>query len=144
LKSHPASGLVGMFSGKLCFGSAMIPGVKKLSWSAFRCLLGILLVTSASWLVPTPSAAEVTVFLQDGRTIQAEGTEVIGDRIRITKPAETIELPRSAVLSIHQVSPPEASPSPPLPADVYRNLTQQMTDKVRGEIQGQAGVARGK
>jgi len=74
------------------------------------------------------------VFLEDGRTIQAEKTEIIGDRVRIEKPAETIELPRSAVLSIHRVTPPSSSPSAPPPAEVYRDLTQQMTEKVRREI----------
>ena len=74
------------------------------------------------------------VFLEDGRTIQADKTEIIGDRVRIEKPAETIELPRSAVLSIHRVTPPTASPNVSPPAEVYRDLTPQMTDKVRGEI----------
>jgi hypothetical protein len=83
-------------------------------------------------------AAEI-VFLEDGRTIQAEKTEIIGDRVRIEKPTETIELPRSAVLSIHRVTSPTASPNVPPPAEVYRDLTPQMTDKVRREIQERSG-----
>ncbi len=79
------------------------------------------------------------MFLEDGRTIQAEKTEIIGDRIRIERPAETIELPRSAVLSIHRVSPPTTSPNVPPPAEVYPDLTQQMTDKVRREIKERTG-----
>jgi hypothetical protein len=87
------------------------------------------------------SAGEI-VFLEDGRTIQAEKTEIIGDRVRIEKPAETIELPRSAVLSIHRLTPPTASPNDPPPAEVYRDLTQQMTEKVRREIQEHSGAPR--
>src|SRR5512137_1938870 len=79
-------------------------------------------------------AAE-TIFLQDGRTIQADKVEIIGDRVRIEKPAETIELPRSDVLSIHPSAPPSASP----PGDVYRGMTEQMNDKVRREIEGRPG-----
>ncbi len=122
----------------------MIRGVEKRTWQVFRWPLGVLLLTSASWLLPAPSAAAEIVFLQNGRTIQAERTQIIGNRIRIEKPTETIELPDSAVLSIHQVSPPTASPSSSPPADVYRDLTQQMADKVRGEIQGQVGASRAK
>lgn len=93
-----------------------------------------LLLLAASCLLPAVSSAGEIVFLEDGRTIQAEKTEIIGDRVRIENPAETIELPRSAVLSIHRVTPPTASPNVPPPAEVYGDLTQQMTDKVRREI----------
>lgn len=89
------------------------------------------------------SAEEVIIFLQDGRTIQAEKTEIIDDRIRIEKPAGKIEIPRSDVLSIHLVAPPKASPSIPPPADVYRDLTPQMTHKVRRESP-EPGAPRGK
>src|SRR5574337_1132105 len=92
--------------------------------------------------VTVAMAAEVIIFLQDGRTIQAEKTEVIGDRIRIEKHAGTIEIPRSDVLSIHPVTPPKASPSIPPSADVYRDMTPQMTDKVRREIP-EPGAPRG-
>lgn len=111
---------------------------------------GVMLRTSlvclgVALLLPSTSAsaAEVIIFLQDGRTIQAEKTEVIGDRIRIEKQAGTIEIPRSDVLSIHPVSPPKASPTGPAPADVYRDMTPQMTDKVRREIP-EPGAPRGK
>jgi hypothetical protein len=103
------------------------------------CFLGavcLLLVTDAC-------AEEVIIFLQDGRTIQAEKTEIIGDRIRIEKPAGMIEILRSDVLSIHPVTPPKASPMTPPPADVYRDMTPQMTDKVRREI-SEPGAPRGK
>jgi hypothetical protein len=94
-----------------------------------------LLLLAAACLLPAVSSAEEIVFLEDGRTIQADKTEIIGDRVRIEKPAETIDIPRSAVRSIHRVTPPTASPNVPPPAEVYRDLTPQMTDKIRREIQ---------
>ncbi len=108
-----------------------------------RCLfrIGLLLLVVASGFSPDFAASEEIIFLQDGRTIQAERTEIIGDRIRIEKPAETIELPRSDVLSIHPVTPPTASPNVPPPAEVYRDLTQQMTDKIHREIQERPGAS---
>ena len=103
--------------------------------SGVDCLvLLFFLLPAASWLLPALVSAAEVVFLGDGRTIQADKTEIIGDRVRIEKPAETIELPRSAVLSIHRVTPPTVSPNVPPPAEVYRDLPQQMTDKVRREI----------
>ena len=111
--------------------------------AASRPLLLFLLLPSAWCLLPTITSAEEIIFLQDGRTIRAEKTEIIGDRIRIEKPAETIEISRSDVLSIHPVTPPTASPNVPPPADVYRDMTQQMTDKVRREIP-EPGAPRGK
>jgi hypothetical protein len=85
---------------------------------------------------PAQSAmAAETIFLQDGRTIQADKVEIVGDRVRIEKPAETIEIPRSDILSIHPSAPPSASP----PGDVYRGMTEQMNDKVRREIEGRPG-----
>ena len=101
-------------------------------WIVLVCIAAGL--PAASCLLPAVSSAAEIVFLEDGRTIQADKTEIIGDRVRIEKPAETIELPRSAVLSIHRVTPPTASPNVPPPAEVYRDLPQQMTDKVRREI----------
>lgn len=98
--------------------------------------LGVFLLVVGSLLVGAAVSAGEIVFLQDGRTIQAEQTEIIGDRVRIHKPAETIELPRSAVLSIHRLLPPTASP-----AEVYRDLTQQMTDRVRRELQKRPGAS---
>ena len=76
------------------------------------------------------------IFLQDGRVIQADKVEIQGDRVRITKPAETIDVPRSEVSSIHSSSAPNPSAGPSAPAEVYRDMTQQMNDKVRREIEG--------
>jgi hypothetical protein len=108
--------------------------------------LGLPLLAPVSWVLPTASEAAVILFLQDGRTIQAEGREILGDRIRIETPTKTSELAGSAVLSIHPVSPPTTSPTGPPPADVYQDLTQQMTDKVRCEVQNDppATVYRGR
>jgi len=83
-----------------------------------------------------PAVAAETIFLQDGRTIQAEKVEIIGDTVRIQKPAETIDIPRSEVLTIHPSAPPKVSPGP---ADVYRGTTRQMNDKVRREIESRPG-----
>ena len=88
-----------------------------------------------------PANAAETVFLQDGRTIDADKVEIIGDTVRIQTPAETIDLNRSEVLSIHSSSAPTVSPGP---ADVYRDLTQQMNEKVRQEIQRQPGKSGGR
>ena len=96
--------------------------------------IAIVLLAVVGQSAQSAIAAE-TIFLQDGRTIQADKVEIIGDRVRIEKPAETIELPRSDVLSIHPSAPPSASP----PGDVYRGITEQMNDKVRREIEGRPG-----
>ena len=115
-------------------------------------LLGILLTVSVSLSdgsADTASAAEPTdgrpvalagadreiLFLRDGRTIQAEGSETLDNRVRIETPTERIDLPSSAVLSIHRMEAPAGSSGRPAPAEVYRGLTQQMTDQVRGQIQ---------
>jgi hypothetical protein len=79
-----------------------------------------------------------TIFLKDGRTIQAEGTQTLGNRTRVETPTGRIDLPSSEVLSIHPMNSPATSPSGPPPVDVYRGLTQQMTDRVRGQLQEQA------
>lgn len=102
-------------------------------------LVALLAAIGIGLAMPAAAFAEEIIFLQDGRTIRAEKTEIVGDRIRIEKPAETIEIPRSDVLSIHPVTPPIASPNVPPPAEVYRDMTQQMTDKVRREIAKQSG-----
>jgi hypothetical protein len=81
--------------------------------------------------VNSAGAAE-TIFLQDGRTIRADKVEIIGDTVRIEKPTETIDISRSEVLSIHSAAPQAVSPGP---ADVYRDMMQQMNDKVRREIE---------
>lgn len=103
-------------------------------WGSSR-WLGLSLVAMASWLLSTPATAAEIIFLQDGRTIQADKTEVIGDSLRIHKPTEIIDIPRTDVLSIHEVSPPKAPPSTPPPAEVYRDTTQQMNEKVRRDTQ---------
>jgi hypothetical protein len=134
-----------VFAGVRRFGSSVVRSFRKgearNGWNGRPSLkLGkrlmrlFLLLLAASCLLPVVSSAGEIVFLEDGRTIQAEKTEIIGDRVRIEKPAETIALPRSAVLSIHRVTSPTASPNVPPPAEVYRDLTQQMTEKVRREI----------
>ena len=111
------------------------------SWLSTTWLIRVLL-TIGLWFFATESRADEIIFLQDGRTIRAEKTEIIGGRVRIEKPAETIELPRSEVLSIHQVASPTASPRVPPPSEVYRDMTQQMTDRVRREIQDRPGTSR--
>jgi hypothetical protein len=95
-------------------------------------------------VLPAAREAAVILFLWEGRMIQAEGMEICGG-IRVETPTKTIELPGSAVLSIHPVSPSTPSPTGPPPADVYQGLTQQMTDKVRREVQNNppATVDRG-
>jgi hypothetical protein len=99
-----------------------------------------LLLVASCLLPPVPSAGEV-VFLEDGRTIHAERVEVMGNRVRIFKPAETIDVPKAAVRSIHQLSPP-AGVARPSPAEVYRDLPQQMDTKIRQEIKrGRDGSA---
>jgi len=103
-------------------------------WGSSR-WFGLSLLVAACWSLSTPAVAAETIFLQDGRTIQADKTEVIGDRLRIHKPTEIIEVPRTDVLSIHEVSPPTAPPSTPPPAEVYRDTTQQMNEKVRRDTQ---------
>ena len=101
-----------------------------------RLLLLALLLVLCVCRLPVHVAAAETVFLQDGRTIQADKVEIVGDTVRIQKPAETIELPRSQVLSIHPSTAPRVSPGP---ADVYRDTTRQMNDKIRGEIESRPG-----
>jgi hypothetical protein len=88
------------------------------------------------WQHADRAVAAETLFLQDGRTIQADKVEIVGDTVRVQKPSETIELHRSEVLSIHHSSAPGASPGP---ADVYRDTTRQMNDKVRREIEERPG-----
>ena len=97
--------------------------------------LAALLLLVAGLLAGSASATEY-IFLQDGRVIQADKAEIIGDQLRITKPTETIDVPRSAVSSIHSSTPPNPSAGPSAPAEVYRDMTQQMNDKLRREIEG--------
>jgi hypothetical protein len=96
--------------------------------------IGAMFLAIVGYPALSTMAAE-TIFLQDGRAIQADKVEIIGDRVRIEKPTETIDLPRSEILSIHPSTAPSASP----PADVYRGMGEQMNDKVRREIEGRPG-----
>jgi hypothetical protein len=109
--------------------TAHIPPVRKVVSFA------LLLLFAAGQQAGSASATEF-VFLQDGRVIQADKVEIQGDTVRITKPAETIDVPRSAVSSIHSSAPPNPSVGPSAPGEVYRDMTQQMNDKVRREIDG--------
>jgi hypothetical protein len=86
---------------------------------------------------PARAMAAETIFLQDGRAIQADKVEIVGDVVRIERPSETIELPRSEVLSIHPSAAPRVSPHP---TDVYRDMTRQMNDKVRRDIESRPGA----
>jgi hypothetical protein len=108
-----------------------------------RWLFGPWVMAFIVGFLPMRSEAALTIFFDQGRTLQADRTQVIGSRVRVETPTESLEFPSSAVLSIHRVSPPTASSSSPPPADVYPNLTQQMTDTVRSEIQEQ-GALQGK
>jgi hypothetical protein len=100
-----------------------------------RLWIGLCFQGAALFLsVTTASTEEVIMFLQDGRTNQAEKTEIVGNKIRIETPTGIFQIPRSDVLSIYPVILPRVSPSTPPPADVYRDLTPQMTNKVRREI----------
>ncbi len=82
------------------------------------------------------------IFLNNGRTIQAQTIEPHGESLRVQTPGGPINLPSSRVRSIHPMDSPTDSPGSPPPAQVYHGLTQQMTDQVRGEIQSQAPPAQ--
>ncbi len=84
--------------------------------------------------------AEQYIFLNDGRVIQAERSEIVGDRLRFETPTGAIvEVPRSAVTSVHDRPLPGGAPPPSPqatpPASVYGNMAQDMNDLVRKEIQ---------
>ena len=86
-------------------------------------------------VLPRDARAGEVVFLRDGRTIEAEKTEVIGDRVRIQRPAEVIEVPRASVHSILEATAPGPRTTRAAPANVYPGLTQQLNERVREEIQ---------
>ena len=100
--------------------------LRGISW---RALLAAFLLAA-----PTGAAAE-TIFLQDGRTIQADKVEDLGDRYRVGGPGATFDLPKEQVMTIHPTAPPSGTPAPSLPADVYKDMTRDMNEKVRREIQ---------
>ncbi len=111
----------------------------------FRWWAGIglsgLLLTGVLWILAGSAFAEQIIFLQDGHTLQADKVEVVGDQVRITRPSgKIVDLPKSDVLSIHDVSPPVAVPNTP-PAAVHPDLTQQMNNEVRQQIQQQKSLA---
>jgi hypothetical protein len=90
-------------------------------------------------VLPRHARAGEVVFLKDGRTIEAEKTEVIGDRVRIQRPAEVIEVPRASIRSILEATAPGPRTTPPTPANVYPGLTQQLNERIREDIrQGRA------
>ncbi len=98
-----------------------------------RILTGLLIVLAAGGLFTGRAALADTIFLEDGRTLQADRVQVLGDRVRIEREGqETIDLPKSRVLSVH---PPRPSPPrvPPPPA-IYPNFVQEMTNEVRGQL----------
>jgi len=89
-----------------------------------------------------PASADV-LFLQDGRAVQVDRVEVVGDEVHVVTPVgERLRLPRREVLSIHAARPPASPPRTPAPAP-YPNFVQQMTDRVRSQLGGnvQAGPA---
>ncbi len=69
-------------------------------------------------LVKSGDTGQQMIFLRDGRTIQAEKTERPGGRMRVETRTRRIDLPSSAVLSIHRMESPSGSPSGPPPADM--------------------------
>ena len=84
--------------------------------------------------------AEQYIFLNDGRVIQAERSEIVGDRLRFETPTgAVVEIPRRDVTSIHDRplpgNAPPPSPQSTPPASVYGNMAQEMNDLVRKEIQ---------
>jgi hypothetical protein len=105
---------------------------------------GLVVLGGTVGLLAAALASAETVFLQDGRTIQADKVEIIGDRVHIEKPAGTIEIPRSEVLSVHPTAPPSGTPGSPSPADTYRDIGQQMNDRLRREIESRPGASGSK
>lgn len=102
----------------------------------------LLILVLLSWPPPTSVGATEIVFLEGGRTIQADRVQFFGDRVHIERGTKTIQVDRSAVLSIHRLSRPVAFPNEVPPAEVYRNLAEQMTEKVRRDIQERLGASR--
>ncbi len=110
-----------------------------LRWVLGMGLCGLLL-TGVFWLLPGRARAEQIIFLQDGHTLQADKVEVVGDQVRITRPSgKIVDLPKSDVLSIHDVTPPRPAPTTPSAAPPS-DLTQQMNNEVRGQIQQQKSL----
>ncbi len=94
---------------------------------------------------PSVASAGEYIFLNNGRVLQANNTRVVGNTLRFETPTgATASIPRERVLSIHsRTSPAElASPAQTPPAQVYGNMTQQMNDEVRQEIQQGTSVGQ--
>ncbi len=91
------------------------------------------------FLGPSVAWAGEFIFLNNGRVLQADKTEILGDTVRFETPTgETVTIPRERVLSIHPRAASEGLPPSPAqrpPAQVYGNMTQQMNDQVRQQIQ---------
>ncbi len=94
-------------------------------------------VALAAFLLAAPAAgaAGETIFLEDGKTIQVDKVEELGDRYRVERHGATFDIPKEKVMTIHPTTPPSGTPSPTPPADVYKGITQEMNEKVRREIQ---------
>jgi len=94
---------------------------------------------------PAVASAGEFIFLNNGRVLQADQTQIVGDTVRFETPTgSTVSVPREHVLSIHPRTPPAgllSSPAQTTPAQVYGNMTQQMNDQIRQQIQrgGSAG-----
>jgi hypothetical protein len=88
---------------------------------------------------PSVAWAGEFIFLNNGKVLQADKTEILGDTVRFETPTgETVTIPRERVLSIHPRTASEALPPSPAqapPPQVYGNMTQQMNDQVRQQIQ---------
>jgi hypothetical protein len=108
--------------------------------------------TGLAGLLASPAAAraEDLVVLRDGRSVRVERAETLPDRVRVETGAagilelprdvpatatgpRTVELPRAEVLAVFPVPnlPGEARPY----AERYGNITRQLTDQVRRDLQ---------
>ena len=101
-------------------------------------------------MAPARVGAEDRVVLRDGRSLRVERAETLPDRVRVeTGPAGALELPRdvpAVPAGPRTVDLPRAEvlavfPVPNLPAQVrphldrYGDITRQLTDQVRRDLQ---------
>lgn len=114
-------------SAKACTHGAWKASMKRYARAIFGVVAALVVGLGSS----VPARAD-TVFLEDGRIIEVDAVEVLGDRVRLKRVGEIIEIPKSLVTSIH--TPRPAPPAVP-PAAVYPGFVQQMTDRVRGEVE---------
>jgi len=98
-----------------------------------RALAAALAVAATAWA--GPAWAEI-VFLEDGRIIQADRVEVQGDRVQVESQGMSLSVPAREVITIHPTPPPGGTPPHAAPADTYRDLPQQMNERIRQELQG--------